>query len=146
MNNSGSGLIAILVALVVLILAAALFLVPSRAGTAGPAVGGPRVGLSVTFARTPAGYTATVTIANTGTESAKNLRITKVSSGSLVGTTSLPIDVGVVLPGKSATLTLPFTGPVPAGQTTASLNLDYEYKFGWFGKGGGGSGVTSVLP
>jgi hypothetical protein len=148
MSNRGSFLpIAALAILVLAMVAAALFMVkPTAAPAGGAPAGGPGLAFSVTTVRTAQGITATVTVTNKGTEALKDLKVTKAALGSMTGAGPLPLLIPKLPQGAATTLVLPFTGTAPAANAPLSLNLDYTYRFGFFGKGSGSCGISSTVP
>jgi len=56
------------------------------------------------------GYTATVTVTNSGTGSAANVALTAATLGGHASTSSLPINLGTIAAGSNASVTLNFAG------------------------------------
>jgi hypothetical protein len=151
MNRTGSGLlIAILAVVVAAALAAFLFFFKASAAPAPPGAArrGPHLGILVTCARTPTGIKATVTVTNDGTETLRNVRITRVSAENMSGGPTAPIVLGRVARGATSTFTVPFTGAPPPPNAPLVVRIDRSYDFGWFGSGSGSgsSEVTSLVP
>ena len=148
MNQCGSGLLIVLVAILVLLIAGALFFVKPAAapGTPGAAARGAHLALSVSCARTATGLTATVTATNDGAEHLRNVRIPRVSIQGLAGGPAAPIVLGRLDRGATATFTVPFSGAAPAPKSPVTLEIDHQIQFGWGGSGGGSSSVTSFVP
>ncbi len=147
MNNSGSGLLlAILAVVVILIVGAALLFVPMSAGPGGGAPGRATVGVSSTLVRNPNGLSAVITVTNPGGRDLRNFRITRLTVAGMSGGPAMPYTLGTVRGKAGVSVTIPFSGPAPAPNAQVHLNIDYAYQSGWFGKGAGSSGVTSVVP
>jgi hypothetical protein len=148
MHQRGSGLLILILAIVVVLIACAFLFMRPSAGpvTPGMANKGPQITPSACYARVPGGVSATVTITNSGTKDLRNVRVTKISVHGLAGGSAAPILLGRLAEGASTTFTLPFTGTQPSPGSSMHLQIDYDFEFGWRGSGGGTSGVTSVLP
>lgn len=146
-DNGPFVMIAVLTVLVLGMVGGAFIMVrPSAATGVGTAAGRPGVSFQVTFARSPQGIVATVTATNRGTEDLKDLRITQAALPSMTGGSSMPLQIARLPRGAATTLTLPFTGAAPSANAPLSLDLQYDYRFGAFGKGSGSSGITSIVP
>jgi hypothetical protein len=147
MNTSGSGLLLAMVALVVLlVLGAALFFAPVAAGAGVGAPGTGSLTVSASAVRNPSGVSAVIILTNSGTRDVRNFRITRLVVQGMNGGPPMPYLVGGVRSGGSVTVTIPFSGRAPAANAPVSLSIDYTFQEGWFGKGAGSSGVTSVVP
>jgi len=117
------------------------------AGGSGASGGGtPGATFTVSVVRTPTGITATLTAVNKGTEDLKHLTITRATIGSMTGGTALPHVIGTLPRGATSILLLPYSGPAPAAKSPVQLELQYDYKFGLFGKGSGSQDITTILP
>lgn len=148
-KNNGSILLVVALAVVILVMAGAALVVARPAGPpAGVAGGGSGVSFTVAWVRTPDGIAATVTASNNGPQDLKNLRITQADLASMTGGTPLPVVLGKLPRGASTTVTLPFSGPVPAPKSPRTLQVSYDYSFGFFAKGSGSGSlsVTAVVP
>lgn len=147
-TRTGSALLLIALAFVMLLFAAAAFCVVGARSAAvpGPTAAGPTLAFTVASTRTPTGITATVVASNRSDDSLKDLRITRVFISGMAAGTPVPVNLGRLAPGTSVTIPMPFAGSAPPPGTSLSLTLDYEYRRGWFGRGAGSSSVTSVLP
>jgi hypothetical protein len=146
MNQSGSGLlIAILAVVGILLVAAALLFYPAVSASAGGTPGVTAARVSASLARNPGGVNALVTI-NAGSEEIRSFDLTRLVIPGMGGGPLMPYAVGPVRAGGSVTVTIPFRGPAPAPNALMSLQIEYQYRTRWFGKGAGSSGVTSVLP
>ncbi|HVE38552.1 MAG TPA: hypothetical protein VNM14_01605 [Planctomycetota bacterium] len=147
MNNSGSGLLlAILAVIVILIVGAALLFMPQAAGPGAGTPGRASVTVSASLVRNPNGLSAVITVTNPGSGDLRNFQITRLVVSGMSGGPTMPHTLGTVRGGGSVSVTIPFSGPAPAPNAWVPVNFDYTYKTGWFGQGAGSSGVTSIVP
>ena len=97
-------------------------------------VSAPSVTIAMTATLTgsnKAGYTAAVTIRNTGTALASNVQLTTAALGSAAGKT-LPISVGTLAPGAAATVPVAFAGSAGSDGATVLEKLTGTYTGGSF--------------
>jgi len=151
MNNKGSFFLIVAPAVVILVMVgAALFMMMGGSGSAGSggspttARSGPK--FSVALARTSTGLTATLSVTNKGSEDLHDLQIIRADIAAMVGGKPMPIVVGKLANGATTSITLPYTGPVPAANSPVQLNYQYDYKSGFFTKGAGSNAITTILP
>lgn len=147
-NNKGSALLIVGLAVVILVMVvAALLMTRPSAGSSGTApAGAPKLGFAVTCARTPGGVTATVTVTNKGSAALEDFRLDLVSVRGMKPTGTLPFVIGKFAAGGSSVVTIPFTGPAPAVNAPLQIELQYDYKEGWFTRGAGSTSITTVVP
>jgi hypothetical protein len=154
MHNKGSIFLIVALAVVILVIGGAAFLLmvpsgggsPAAAGSGGSATAGSGPTFSVVLARTSTGLTATLTVANKGSDDLRDLRIIRADIASQVGGSTMPLVLGRLARGATTSLTLPYTGPAPAAKAPVQLNLQYDFKTGFFSKGGGSQSSTTLLP
>ena len=85
--------------------------VPSCESTCGTA----RLTTTATFARSGANVTATISVRNEGTATATGVTINTASLGAAATGTPLPVNLGNIAPGQTATATVTFANPGAAG-------------------------------
>lgn len=148
MNNKGSVLLIVVGVVMALVVVAGALLLTGRA-PAGPGAAAPAgfgLGFSASYARTPGGVTATLTVTNKRTQAVDDVRLVLAELASMTGTRALPLALGTVPAGGTVSVTLPYTGPAPAANAPLQLQLHYDFKAGFFSRGGGTSSVIGFVP
>jgi hypothetical protein len=86
------------------------------------------------------GYTATVTVTNTGASAASNVMLTSATLGSATGAV-IPQNLGTIAPNGSATITVSFPGSAGANGASAAERYAGTYTGGTFA-----ASIRAVLP
>jgi hypothetical protein len=148
MNSTGLGVLLGALAALALLLVGLFFFAPVRSASA-PATAAPATGslnVSTSLERTPSGLRAVVHVQNGLPRNVRDFQITRIAIPGMTCDSKIPSFVRSVNSGCGLTVSIPFSGPSPAPNSQVHLDVDYAYETDLFGKGGGSSGVTSVVP
>jgi hypothetical protein len=131
--------------LAALVVAAALLYVRGAPVGSGPATGAAPV-ISAAGSRAGPDLVVVITLANRSGRDLGKVQLTRAMIGSTPAFVPLPLDLGDVDAGGSASVSLRFRGSAPPPGMPVQLEAECRYKVGWFGHGMAQSTLTLAVP